>query len=300
MTPSTSTGERFDAAFRDNFYFSEEWAGVFQAATNRPVRQVPVGGTQRYVVHDKLVGISNLSDQEATTLRENRVQFIRVLPVVNTDTHDSSLFEYSVWYRKSYDEAVRGYHDSFRRAVRQAGRHDIRIAVHRESRAELIDRVYPLYERQMERLNSFVFPRSFFASFLQMPSAFCLTVEHGSTLIGYCFCAENLDNLYPSVGGIEPAYFPLRAVNRLYDYLVRYACERGLNIHFGLGIRGSGFDRFKQHAGATVYKIERHPDHPLLMALFVKASRLKWYGHLLRYLSKRDPGRIVYEVMPTT
>jgi hypothetical protein len=301
MTSSPpSSDERFAAAFRHNFYFSDEWAGIFHAATQYPVRTVAVGGAPRCVVKDKLVGISNFSDEEAAALRRSKIEFLRVLPVVNNEATTPSLFEYAIWFTKSYDEALRGYQDSFRRAVRQAERHDIRIIVHREYEADLIGRIYPLYERQMNRLNSFVFPRSFFASFLQMPSAFCITIEHDSTLIGYCFCAENADNLYPSVGGIEPAFFPLRAVNRMYDYLVRYACERSLNIHFGLGLHDSGFDKFKQHAGASIYKVERHPDHPLLMRLFVEASRLKWYGRILRRLSLWNPARMAYEVMPTT
>jgi hypothetical protein len=301
MTSSPiSSHERFAAAFRHNFFSSDEWAGLFQAATRYPARHVAVGGAPQCVVKDKLVAISNFSDEEAAALRESKLEFVRVLPVVNSGATTPSLFEYSIWFKKSYEEALRGYKDSFRRAVRQAERHEIRITVHREYDAGLIGRIYPLYERQMDRLNSFVFPQSFFAGFLQMPSAFCITIEYESTLIGYCFCAENADNLYPSVGGIEPAFFPLRAVNRMYDYLVRYACDRGLNIHFGLGIHDSGFDRFKQHAGATVYKVERHPDHPVLMALFVRASRLRWYGRILRRLSKRTPARVVYQVMPTT
>ena len=174
------------------------------------------------------------------------------------------------------------------------------MTLHRQHDASLLERVYPLYERQMERLNSFLFPPSVFADLLRMPAAFCLTIEHGPALIGYCFCAENRHNLYPSVGGVEAAFFPLRAVNHMYDYLVRYACERGLNIHFGLGIRDSGFDKFKQRAGAIAYKVERHPDHPVLMSLLVRASGFRWYGRVLRHLSRRDPARMVYEVMPTT
>jgi hypothetical protein len=292
--------DRFAAAFRHNFYFSDEWARLFQSAAQLPSRTVAVGGAERHVVKDKLVAVAAFSDEDAEALRKSGVEFIRVLPVVNGATPRPSLFEYSIWFNTTYPEAVRGYKDSFRRAVRQSERHGIRITLHRAYDASLIARVYPLYERQMERLNSFLFPPSFFAEFLRMPSAFCLTVEHGSALVGYCFCAENGENLYPSVGGIEPAFFPLRAVNHMYDHLVRYACERGLNIHFGLGIRDSGFDKFKQHAGAVVYKVERHPDHPLLMSLFVRAARFKWYGRILRRLSRTNPARMVYEVMPTT
>ena len=299
-SPLIGPDERFAAAFKTNFYFSDEWAGLFQAATQRPARVVTVSGAERWVVKDKLVAISNFSDTEAAVLRRSGIEVLRVLPVPNTGTPNPSLFEYSLWFKRTYDQAVGGYKDTFRRAVRQSERHDIRITLHREYDDDLIARIYRLYERQMERLNSFVFPRTFFAGFLQMPQAFCLTIDHGSTPIGYCFCAENSENLYPSVGGIDPAFFPLRAVNRMYDYLVRYACERGLNIHFGLGIRDSGFDRFKQHAGAGVYQVDRHPDHPLLMALLVKASRFKWYGRLLRGASERNPARVVYQVMPTT
>src|SRR5688572_22192244 len=111
MSPSSrqreeiSSDERFAAAFRNNFYFSDEWAGIFHAATQYPVRHVAVGGAERYVVKSKLVGISNLCDEDAAALRQSRIAFLRVLPVVNSDAPRPSHFEYSLWFNKTYDEA---------------------------------------------------------------------------------------------------------------------------------------------------------------------------------------------------
>src|SRR5687768_3651740 len=66
MTSSTTRSDgRFAAAFRHNFYLSDEWARLFQAVTQYPVRNVAVGGVERCVVKEKLVGIANFSDEEA-------------------------------------------------------------------------------------------------------------------------------------------------------------------------------------------------------------------------------------------
>ena len=292
--------DRFDSAFANNFYLTAEWATFFQRLTNRRLDSLPLAGVDYPILDNKLVGISSFPDPVAASLRERKIIFVNVLPVANGECAQPSQIEYSIWFRKSYADAVRGYKRSFRKAVRQADRHDIRVTMHRGQDAPLIDRVYPIYQRQMFRLNSFVYPRAFFANYMRMPSSFCLTIEYQSDLIGYAFCVEHVDNLYPSVGGIDAAYFNLRAVNRMYDYFIRYACERGLNIHFGLGVHGSGFDKFKEDAGALVFKIERHPDHRLAMALILKASKMRWYGTLLRYLSGKYPEKIIYEVMPTT
>lgn len=283
---------RFDAVFKNNFYLTKEFAEFCSKVTGRVLRK-ELGV---FVLKDKAVAISNYDSKQRNWFKKNKIHYMAVLPKLNK--MNPSYMEYSIFHKKPYESAFKNYKKSFRKHLKQGRKFPYKVKIIRKPDKEVLDKVYPNYVKLMKRHNSYIFPRSFFREYLGMPSSLLFLVGCKDDVAAYSFCFENKDNLYTSFGGGNPKYFKYRCVNVLYDERIRYACKKKLNIHSGMGVCGSGYDRFKGDAGIEHYKCERFPDDTRTLKFINFLIKLKPTGWLLWLLSGMFPKKTIYTVIP--
>lgn len=259
-----------------------------------------VGEKGLFVLKDKAVAISNYDSKVKSWFKKKKIHYMAVLPEVNKGSKNPSYMEYSIFYKKSYENAFKNYKKHFRNQVRQGRKHTYMVEMVRKCDEQLLDKVYLIYVKQMRRHNSFILPKSFFEEFIALPSSLLLLIKNKKDIMAYLFCIEYKDNLHASFGGGNPDYFECRCANLLYDELIKYACKKRLDIHFGIGEINSGYNRFKEEAGAVNYKCERFPDDSVKLKLAVLLSKCKFVGLVWHLLSIMFPKKLVYTIMPFT
>ncbi len=292
--------EKFREAFKHNFYLTEEWANFCSEVTGIKLTKRTILNERIFLLKRKNISISNYDDRLAKSMKGEKISFMRVLPEVNSQSKMPSFVEYSLLLKRPYEEAVKNYKRSFRDALKQGRKYKHELMIIRERDNKVLEEVYKVYTLQMLRLNSVVFPASFFEKLLNLPYSLLFVLRYNKKIIAYSFCFQYEDNLYASLGGGNPQMFKIRPSNKLYDELIKYACDNKLNLHFGLGEREAGFSLFKEKAGALNYKCERYPNDESLIKPLRKLFELKITGTFLRFVSKRFPNKILYIAMPFT
>ncbi len=292
--------KNFNSAFENNFYLTKEWSDFCSKVTNLKLTEKTILKQKIYLLKNKNLSISNYDDATANETKKRRISYMRVLPEINNQSKKPSLVEYAIFHKKTYEEAKKNYRRSFRDALKQGKKYNHTTRIIRDYEPEIIKKVYKVYTSQVKRLNSVVFPFSFFEEFIKSPSSLLFIIDYNKKIISYSFCFQYKDNLYASIGGGNPCYFKLRPVNKLYDELIRYACNHSLNIHFGIGESGAGYSLFKEKAGAIDYKCERNPNDEALIRLLNNIMKSRLAGKLLQFISKKYPEKIVYTAMPFT
>ena len=287
-------------AFRKNFYLSEHFALFCQNITGRGVSRTEIAGTRVPVLKKLNVAVGAYSSEVRSQLRKHGISYMAVLPKINAKEKSPSLFEYAVLHKKSYDEAAGNYAKSFRTPLRNGKKYRHTMRIVRGVDEEILSRVFPIYETHMKRLNSWVFPRSLFEQYMAMPDSLLFLLEYEGEIVAYMFCCENAENLYCSFGGGNPLCYQYKGTNKVYDELIRYACGKGLNVHLGFGVKGAGYNVFKEKAGAVNYKCDRFPRRNRFFRSYLWLLNFKTTGRALRYLSGKYPRRIVYYAMPIT
>jgi len=68
----------------------------------------------------------------------------------------------------------------------------------------------------------------------------------------------------------------------------------------GTGIHNSGYQLFKQNAGAVNYKTQRFPDNTRKLKISFQLLAFKLTGKILFIASKLFPKKIVFGQMPIT
>jgi hypothetical protein len=68
----------------------------------------------------------------------------------------------------------------------------------------------------------------------------------------------------------------------------------------GTGIYNSGYQLFKQNAGAISYKTQRFPDNTRKLKISFRMLDFKLTGKILFVVSKLFPKKIVFGQMPIT
>lgn len=290
----------FEKAFKNNFYLTEEWASFCSKVTGTKLIKRTISKQKIFLLKNKNVSISNYDTKTAKEMKDNRILFMKVLPEINNKSQNPSFIEYALFYKKSYDEAVKNYKNSFSVALKRGRKYSHTTRIIKDYDEKVIKKVYDVYTSQMKRLNSVIFPLSFFEHFMKCPSSLLFILEHKNKIISYSFCFQYKDNLYTSIGGSNPNFFKLKANNKLYDERIKYACKNNLNIHFGIGEKDAGYSLFKEQAGALNYKCKRHPNDEWMIKLFTPLFKLKLSGIILQFISKRSPKKIVYTAMPFT
>jgi hypothetical protein len=292
--------EKFNEAFRNNFYQTQEFVDFCAKVANVPMREKDIDGEKIFTLKNKNISISNYSDSSCREMRAKKIQYLRVLPEINKGSKRPSYMEYSIFRKTTYEDAFEKYHTSFFHGLREGKKYSHNVKIIREPDKELLAEIYGIYTKQMERHNSFVVPESFFRKFLTCPSSFLFLIEHQQKIIAYFCCFQNRDNIYASIGGGHPDYFAQKSSNKLYDELIQYACRKNLNIHLGIGEYGSGYQKFKQNAGFMCYKTERYPDNGRILKWAASFLKFRITGKFLALFSKLFPRAVAYLVMPFT
>jgi hypothetical protein len=290
----------FNKAFKNNFYLTSEWADFCSKVTNIKLTDKTISKQKVFLLKNKNISISNYGDKFSKEMKDNKISFMRVLPQVNNQTESPSFIEYAIFYKKSYEEAVKNYKRSFTDALKQGEKYPHTTKIIKKFDKKIIIKVYNVYTSQMKRLNSAIFPFSFFEHLIKSPSSLLFILEHKKNIISYSFCFQHKDNLYASIGGGNPDFFKLRASNKLYNELIKYSCENNLNIHLGIGEKDAGFNLFKEKAGAFNYKCERHPNDEWMIKMLMPFLKLRLVGKILQFISKKSPEKVVYTAMPFT
>ena len=287
-------------AFDDNFFLTKEYATFCSKSTGILLEEEWISQQKVYLLKHKNIAVSNYDEDLVKEFKKNKIRFMQVSDKLNTYEKDPSLIEYAIFHKKSYEEAVQNYKHSFKEGLRQSKKYPLSVTKVKKPTEHQLAEAYKVYRKQMKRLNSFAYPQSYFQAFIQMSTASLFLVYYQQQVTSYAFCFENKKNFYFSISGSDQEYFKYRVTNRLYDAVIHYACEQGLTIHFGTGIRGSGYQKFKENAGALIYKCERFPNDERYIRAATNTLKFKGTGLVLRSLSKLFPKRVIYTTMPTT
>ena len=290
----------FAAAFADNFYLTDDYAAYCSRITKIPPRKVVIQGRNYYLLKNKNIAVSNYCEALTGEFRKRKTAYLRVTPEINGLTSAPSLMEYSIFHSSSYEQAAARYRTSFRHGLREGRKFPHEVDIRRRPDDRTLDETYGIYLEQMKRHHSYILPRSLFKAFVDTPSAFLFLIRYGKNITAYFCCFEHRDNIYASMGGGDPRFFSTKCSNKLYDELIKYACQNGLNIHLGLGEYGSGYQQFKKNAGLICYKTERYPDTERWLRFAVPFLKFRLTGRVLALASALFPYRVAYYAMPFT
>ncbi len=141
--------EKFQEAFKHNFYLTEEWAKFCSEVTGVKLTEENVLGQRIFLLRKKNVSISNYNNELADAMRNKGISFMRVLPEINPLSKNPSFIGYSLFLKKSYEEAVKNYKRSFRDALKQGRKYPHKLEVLKRADKELIKEIYKIYVAQM-------------------------------------------------------------------------------------------------------------------------------------------------------
>jgi hypothetical protein len=290
----------FGPSFEHNFYLTEEYARFCSKIANIPLKKRTVNGQVIYTLKNKNVAISNYSGDLCREFKRQKITHLRVTPEFNHLAPRPSLMEYAIFHKTTYEEAFKKYRTSFFHGLREGRKFPHQVRVVRRPDGQLVGDIYRIYTDQMKRHNSYHFPLSFFETFLASPSALLFLIEYQQQVIAYFCCFQHHDNIYASIGGGNPRYFSHKSSNKLYDELIRYACQNGLNIHLGIGEHAAGYQKFKRNAGLSCYRVERFPDDDNVLRLSIPFLKFRLTGKVLDAASSLFPHLVTYISMPFT
>jgi hypothetical protein len=292
--------DQFSQAFENNFYLTQEFADFCAQVSHLPLGRISIDDQNFFILKNKNISISNYSEHVREKFRSHKISHSTVQSEVNNRSSKPSALEYSIFHKISYEQAAKNYSTSFFHGLRESRKFPHTVRIERQPNRELIEKIYRIYTLQMRRRNSFILPLSFFEAFLSKPSAQLFLIESNSQIIAYFCCFQYRDNIYSSIGGGDPRYFSHKSSNKLYDELIKYACANNLNIHMGIGEYASGYQKFKQNAGAVNYRLEQFPNREFLLKISFFLVRFRITGKILQLLSKCFPQLVAYEIMPFT
>ncbi len=258
------------------------------------------------IIGNKNISINNYSQSELDLMDSKNINYLSVIPIDNyskeSDLDKSSYIEYPIWFYKPYDKAFSLCDKSFRNLSRRAEKNNFIVKKVNTLNSMALDQIYSLYVNQMKRLNGFILPKLYFEEYSKLDdSIFFLIYDalDSTKLISYSMCVEYLGNLYHSIGGSDGEYFSKLINYKLYNELLKYACENKLNIHMGLGTHNSGYNLFKKKIGAICFKCIQKPDLGKF-SKFEKIYNSKIVGNVFFLYSKLNSGKIAYTLMPFT
>lgn len=292
--------DKFEEAFRNNFYLTKEYADFCSRVSGILLKKKTVRNQEIFALKNKNVSIGSYMDSFCREMRKQKISYLRILPKINDEADQPSYIEYSVFHKTTYNEAFEKYKTSFFHGLRESRKFPHRVKIVRCPDDQLIEKVYNVYTAQMKRRNSFILPLSFLKEFFKCSSSLLFIIEYQRKIIAYFCCFQNGENIYASIGGGDPRYFFYKCSNKLYDELIKYACQNDLNIHLGIGEYGSGYQKFKQNAGLISYKTESFPNNEKFLRLITPFLQFKITGKFLAFASKIFPHFLAYLIMPFT
>jgi len=275
----------FKEAFKNNYYLSEEFAKFCSVVSGKKLSKEG----KYFVVGSKSVGIHSYTDGQKEKFRQKKIRYMSVLNEVN----DSSFTEYSIILKGSYEELYTNYKKSFKGHLKKVSP-KLKLKIVKKYN----QKVYPLYLQKVWQKNSMGFTEEFFQEYMKLKNSLLFLVYYGSKIVGFTFGFENEENLYLSIGGEDSVYYKHKVGHFSYDQFVKYACSKGLNIHLGMGEKGSGYNKFKANIGAIHYKCERYPNDEWMIKLLFPLMKFRIVGWINKRLGILFPKKFVYEVIP--
>jgi hypothetical protein len=286
----------YEKVFIDNFYLSDEYLSFCEKITGLKVKKV---FNNINVLKNKNIVFHAYNKKEKEFMQKNKIHY-RSIELKENKGKDSSFIEYPIWIYKPYTQAYKSFDKTFKKYIKRAENQNYKVKIIRKYNVEIIDEVYKLYLAHMKRLNGFVFSKSFFEFYLKSKSSLLFIIKNKDELAGYSFCFENKDNLYTSIGAGSEKYFSKYINYKLYHEKIKYACENKLNIHMGIGTKGSGYNEFKKRTGAVSLKCTSFPNDDKIIRLSSRFTKLKIVGFIFKIISKIFPKKIVFKLMPFT
>src|SRR6185369_10216049 len=105
--------DRFDGAFEHNFYRTEEYADFCSRVAKIPLIKKTVDGQDFFTLKNKNISIDSYPPSVKEQFRKNKISYMAVYSEINNQTARPSLFEYSIFYKTTYEEAAKKYKTSF-------------------------------------------------------------------------------------------------------------------------------------------------------------------------------------------
>ncbi len=235
--------------FVNNLYTSKEWA-VFMNNLIGNISNIEIEGF--VIAFDektrKVIGIHNYSSGIVKKLKDRGLK-LRVI-----EQNSNSNLNYQVIPHQDYETAKSNYSKSFRKSLKHSFEHNLKVIQNPD-----FDSLYSLYVKNISRLGSFAFSKDSFSLFLSQ--SFCKTfgVMYNNKLIAGKVCWEYKDNFYSSLSFSDSDFWFSNPNNFLWDFLIKYACDNNKNIHLGIGIDNSGYEKFKESIGAIKLKCVSYP-----------------------------------------
>lgn len=295
-----SSKDKFEGAFKNNFYLTEDYASFCSSLTGIKHSQHLVDGNVFYTLRNKCIAINNYDGETKKFFIKNNIKFMNVLNEINSASNKPSAMEYSLLTKRIYEEAKKTYHRSFYDGLNQSKKYNLSFEIYNKYDEEKINEVYSIYLKQISRLKSVPLPRHFFIEFMRLRFSKLFITKYNKEIAAFVFCLQYKDNLYCSIGGTDENYFRQRANNRKYDNLIKYACENNLNLHDGLGIKNTGYQKFKANCGFANYKTERHPNDQFVIGLGKRIIKNKAVLFFLKKYTEKYPRNFLYSIMPLT
>ncbi len=290
----------FRSAFEHNFYETKEFVDFCADVSGKTLQRQNIHGRNISIIGTKNPSISVYSEDEQRLMKRHGISFLSVTANDNTRLKEPSFIEYPILFRGSYDEQLAKTDRTFRKYVSKVKKLPYSFEVVTALSDSLFEEIYFLYRKQMKRLKSFYFSKSFFRRFLQVPESIVLVLYYEKNIAGYSFSFKYHNNLYTSVGGINHEYFSKFASYAMYHEKIKFASKNNLHIHMGLGENGSGYNAFKLRAGAIALSCINYPDRSQQFTLAKKMHILVPASFLLRQYGRLFPKRLIYTLMPFT
>ena len=290
----------FEQAFKNNFFLTKEYISFCSIITNIKLNEQDLNDNRLYFLKNKNVSVNCYDEENKKFFREKNISFMSVLPEINKNSNNPSFFEYPIIFKTSYEQAYKNYKTSFSNGLREGKKFPHKLEIFDNVENNLLNSIYNIYKKQMKRHNSFIFPISYFHELMKIENSKLFTINYENNIIAYFFCFEYKDNFYVSIGGGNPDYFNYKPSNKLYDEVIRYACDKNLNIHLGIGEYNASYSKFKENVGAISFKCERFPDDKKLLSFTVPLLKFRLTGITLNLLSKIMPRKVLYLSMPFT
>jgi hypothetical protein len=151
---------------------------------------------------------------------------------------------------RPFDQVVRGYSPSIRRAVRRSAREGVLIEENVE--IERVRQAYPIYRKTMDRIGGSAKPWRFLEALLREKLAVPFLAQRDGILVGVVILLVSRQMATYWVSAADPAASTWRPTNALVDHAIRWCHSRGIPLfNFGESYRERpGLVRFKEEWGA--------------------------------------------------
>lgn len=219
---------------------SEEWTD-FVNSTTKKITFVSVDG-KKYPVfgNSKVLAWHPYTEAEITQLNKMGITVF----FVNDNFADTNT-NYRIVGSKPYPEISKNYHEGFKKNVKRSTRFNLNFVD-----GCSLDDMSMLNQMHMKDLGSIPYPRKFLDMLSKLPSNKIFSVEYQNKAVSFGLGFEDSTNFYFSIANSDKKFYDMRTVYFLYDEILKYCSEKGLNLHLGMGIKGQGSEIFKDRLGA--------------------------------------------------